>query len=281
MQLYIFRNNQQLGPFEENVVLDQLRNGQLSPDDLGIREGDSNWLRLGDIFAGRIQYNESAPAFAPHAAQPEGGFAVRAPSSGGPNATTGNAAPLFRKTLLHKIFFGLCTLGALVIAVGAIAYWRLQLGPSGDLMTDLGNAPFRGLAVYAGIGFAVMAVLSFLAFLLTFKRKIIASGGLRIALRIFFILPLIIGLVFMAYSVFSYLNWSPAASSLRLQKGDPGYEMLEKLDQSEAIAGPLTGLVLFLPIGLGFALFGLSGFAMATGKGTTGAPIKRLQEKSI
>lgn len=58
MQLFVYKNNQQLGPFDENGVLDQLRSGQLSPDDLGIREGETNWTRLGDIFAGRLQLNE-------------------------------------------------------------------------------------------------------------------------------------------------------------------------------------------------------------------------------
>ena len=65
MQLYIYRNNQQSGPFDENVVLEQLKNRQLSPDDLGIRVGDSNWSSLGDIFAGRFQAREPAPSFSP------------------------------------------------------------------------------------------------------------------------------------------------------------------------------------------------------------------------
>jgi hypothetical protein len=54
MQLYIYKNNQQTGPFDEESVLGQLRSGSLSPDDLGIRQGEANWQRLGDIFAGRI-----------------------------------------------------------------------------------------------------------------------------------------------------------------------------------------------------------------------------------
>ena len=54
MQLYIYRNNERTGPFDEESILAQLKSGTLSPDDLGIRQGETNWSRLGDIFAGRI-----------------------------------------------------------------------------------------------------------------------------------------------------------------------------------------------------------------------------------
>ncbi|MEP7212026.1 MAG: DUF4339 domain-containing protein [Acidobacteriota bacterium] len=54
MQLYIYRNNERTGPFDEESILTQLKSGTLSPDDLGIRQGETNWTRLGDIFASRI-----------------------------------------------------------------------------------------------------------------------------------------------------------------------------------------------------------------------------------
>jgi len=50
MPIYITKNKQQSGPFEEHVVLDQLAAGLLSPDDLGIRQGEASWQRLGDMF---------------------------------------------------------------------------------------------------------------------------------------------------------------------------------------------------------------------------------------
>jgi hypothetical protein len=50
MAIYISKNNQQFGPYEEHVVLDQLRNGSLSSDDMAIRQGDASWQRLGDMF---------------------------------------------------------------------------------------------------------------------------------------------------------------------------------------------------------------------------------------
>jgi hypothetical protein len=50
MQVYLSKNNQQSGPFEENKVLDMLRAGQLSPNDFGIRQGTGQWHPLGEIF---------------------------------------------------------------------------------------------------------------------------------------------------------------------------------------------------------------------------------------
>ncbi len=50
MQIYINKNGQQLGPFEETVVVNMLLNGQLSPNDLGIRKGAQQWQKLGGMF---------------------------------------------------------------------------------------------------------------------------------------------------------------------------------------------------------------------------------------
>jgi hypothetical protein len=50
VQIYINRNGQQLGPFDENAVLQMLNGGQLSPNDLGIRHGESQWQPLGKLF---------------------------------------------------------------------------------------------------------------------------------------------------------------------------------------------------------------------------------------
>ena len=54
MQIYIFKDGRQSGPFDESAVLEQLRTGIFSPDDLAIRQGDRDWSKLADIFAGRI-----------------------------------------------------------------------------------------------------------------------------------------------------------------------------------------------------------------------------------
>jgi GYF domain 2 len=50
MQIYINKNNQQLGPFEEAQVLEMLKNGQLSPNDFAIRHGEQEWRNLGSFY---------------------------------------------------------------------------------------------------------------------------------------------------------------------------------------------------------------------------------------
>ncbi len=52
MPIYVNKNDQQLGPYKDHTVIEQLRSGQLSPTDLGIRQGDSAWQSLGDLFPG-------------------------------------------------------------------------------------------------------------------------------------------------------------------------------------------------------------------------------------
>ena len=50
MSIYIYRNNQQTGPFEEHAVLAWLRGGQLSGEDLACRAGENNWRPLKALF---------------------------------------------------------------------------------------------------------------------------------------------------------------------------------------------------------------------------------------
>ncbi len=50
MQIYLSRNNQQAGPFEEAKVLEMLRGGQVSSNDFGIRQGDRQWRTLSEMF---------------------------------------------------------------------------------------------------------------------------------------------------------------------------------------------------------------------------------------
>lgn len=50
MSIYISKNNQQTGPFDETKVLEMLRSGQLSPNDLAIRQGGNQWQKLGEMF---------------------------------------------------------------------------------------------------------------------------------------------------------------------------------------------------------------------------------------
>lgn len=73
MSIYIYKNNQQSGPFEENVVSGFLENGQLSPEDMGCRRGDQEWKPLKILFP-NVQYTPQnrSPNFAKVNALPTG-----------------------------------------------------------------------------------------------------------------------------------------------------------------------------------------------------------------
>jgi hypothetical protein len=50
MPIYIYKNNQQYGPYEDAAVLDWLRTGRCSLDDLACREGMNQWQPLKILF---------------------------------------------------------------------------------------------------------------------------------------------------------------------------------------------------------------------------------------
>ncbi len=50
MQIYIYKNNQQSGPFDENIILGWLQTGQLSQSDFACRQGKNQWQTLGEMF---------------------------------------------------------------------------------------------------------------------------------------------------------------------------------------------------------------------------------------
>jgi hypothetical protein len=62
MILYIFRNNQQLGPFDESHVRDALRNGTFSANDLACPEGSTEWLPLSTFFPNEVRANDLQPS---------------------------------------------------------------------------------------------------------------------------------------------------------------------------------------------------------------------------
>jgi len=247
--IYIYKNNLQSGPYEEHLVLDQLRNGMLKPEDMAVRTGDTNWQPLRTMFPDVVQSaTPRAAEFATPAAQP---VSVLPVSSTEPE-------PQFRKTILQKIFFGLCLLGAIGI-LAATVYYIFTFGSSGNLEADLSRLGFRDLAKYLVIGTVVGGFFMFLAFLLSFKRKLIQSNGARIALRIFFCLVLLAGLAGLAAGAVSYLTYSAPLKT----KASESNELLRALEAGSEVTGPYQTAMFALPIGAGLFLFGLSGILMA------------------
>jgi hypothetical protein len=251
MQIYIFKNNVQTGPFDENAVLDRLRRGEYSPDDLAIRQGDSNWQPLNVLFP------ESVPqpaAFAPQAAPP--------PMSAPAGAMAPASAPrLVRKNTLHRVLYGLLLVGSVIAFAGSLWYLKSMMGSSGDLTTDLKNMSWRVLARDTAIAMFIATFVIFVAFLLSFKRKIIRSNGLRIAMRSVFILIMLIGFAHLAYGAIAYLNYHEPyrpTSAKSIERN----ELLDALNEGEAAAGPIGIATFHIPIAASLVLLGLSGVLM-------------------
>jgi len=76
MSIYISRGGQQSGPFEESEVVERLRTGQLSPDDMAIVQGGTAWQKLGVMFP-----NVGGPP--PAAAAPVANFVAEMPAKKG------------------------------------------------------------------------------------------------------------------------------------------------------------------------------------------------------
>lgn len=60
MLIYIYKNSQQSGPFEENIVSGWLKSGQLSPEDMACRQGDQTWKPL-KVFFPNVQSASQNP----------------------------------------------------------------------------------------------------------------------------------------------------------------------------------------------------------------------------
>ena len=247
--IYIYKNNQQSGPYEEHLVLDQLKSGMLAPEDLAVRHGESQWQPLGNMFPEVASVVPPPPVqFAASASKP-----VSAP------VTSIEPEPQYRNTTLLKVFLGFCLLGSIGLLAAAV-YYIFSFASSGNLDSDLSRLAYRDLAKYLAIGMFVGGFFTFLAFLLSFKRKLIRSNGLRIALRVFFILILLVGLGNVAFGAISYLTYSSPSSSL--VKGSESNELLRALEEGSAAVGPYETAAITVPIGAGLFLFGLSGFLM-------------------
>ena len=101
MQIYINKNGQQFGPLGENAVLQMLQNGQFSASDLGIRQGETQWRRLDNLFP-------NANSFVNNPVPPMNNQSLQPPKKSG----------------LKVLLFVLAGFGVLLIfAVGGIFYF--------------------------------------------------------------------------------------------------------------------------------------------------------------
>jgi len=247
MAIYIHRNGEQFGPYEEQAVIDQVRTGQLSPEDMGIRQGEKDWQKL------RVMFPDATPTTpSPDAIPPPPVIAEAAP------AAAVQYEAVYRGTTLQKVFFGLCLLMAIVALAATGFFFYTLMSSSGDLQADLTKMSYKILTRNAAGGIVVGAFFTFLAFLLTFKRRLIRSNGPRIALRVIFILILLVGLGNLAAGAISYFTYNAPYKPAKSESN----ELLKALEQGSDAVGPYELAVILLPIGGGLMLLGLSGILM-------------------
>jgi GYF domain 2 len=122
MKMFINKNGQQHGPFDEEKVLEMLRNGQFSPNDFGIKDGQQSWQKLGEIFSEPKQ-NTSIPP-------------INQPPQNVPNIQVNQQfTPTPQKSGSSKgLMFGLIGCGSLILlsVVGLVAFFALSKNNSND-----------------------------------------------------------------------------------------------------------------------------------------------------
>ena len=116
MPIYINKDNQQSGPYEDHVVIDQLRSGMLSPNDMAIRHGEASWQSLGEMFPGVA----AAPAAEPGVASKAAAYASEATASAVPSAKKGGGC----------LKAGLIGTGLLLLVLGIAAAAGSRFIPS-------------------------------------------------------------------------------------------------------------------------------------------------------
>jgi len=235
MSIYIYKNNQQAGPFEQNNVLEWLKNGQLSLEDMAFWQGATKWQPLKKLF--------STPKPVPAA-----------------NVTHQKTeeTPIYRKTTLQKIIFGGIVAAMFLAFCGALVLMRKLMMPSGDLELDLGLMPYRAVFRNGAFALFIGIIFTLVGFIMTFKQKIIQTYGLRILLRGCFVFLLTIGFIQFGSALVGYTIYSPTSIS----KNETENSWLKAMRESEADAGKLAIPMFHLPIACGLLILGISGFSM-------------------
>jgi hypothetical protein len=121
MKMFINKNGQQHGPFDEAKVLEMLRNGQLSPNDFGIKDGRQTWQKLGEVFPQPKQTANVPPIIKPNV------------------QVNQQVTPAPQKSGSSKgLMFGLIGCGGLIVlsVVGLIGYFAFANKSSSDLTAN-------------------------------------------------------------------------------------------------------------------------------------------------
>ena len=137
MSIYISKNNQQTGPFDESKVMEMLGSGQLSPDDFAIRQGAAQWQKLGEMFPSAGRQSQTAPPFQQPFNQPQAAQQFNQPQSAGQPAAAAATAPKKSRKGLMIGCLGILLVGGLVCAVlGYLGFRNMNPPDSAENLPD-------------------------------------------------------------------------------------------------------------------------------------------------
>ncbi len=119
MQIYINKNGQQHGPFDEAKILEMLRKGQLSPNDFGIKDGQQNWQKLGEMF-------------------PQPKQTANIPPINKPNVQVNQQVMQTPKKSSKGLMFGLLGCGGLILlsVIGLLGFYAIGNKSSNDVTAN-------------------------------------------------------------------------------------------------------------------------------------------------
>ncbi len=238
MSFYIYKDEQQLGPYDEESIVEQIQAGTIGPDVFGIRTGDSQWEKLSTLFPQMRFVQQPGTDFGPQ-----------------PLASVSARMPEYRRTLWLKLIFGALVLAAVGSCIAATYY--LNSMPS-DPEFDK-KYPWIGLIAILVRNFRVGAflfgVFAVLGLMVAFKKSLIESNPLRIALRSIFVLVMLAGTISVLAGIGSFLFFD----GVRANSADPS---ARKYDGVVNATRQYQGFVVWGQLGLGVLLFGASGLLM-------------------
>ena len=109
MNYQVGRAGQQLGVYPEETIRAMLQRGELRPEDLGWREGLTDWQPLGQLFGAVTPPPLSGESFAPPPVSPTGAHGFRGANLPPPKPKN-NLVPAILVTLFCCLPFGIASI---------------------------------------------------------------------------------------------------------------------------------------------------------------------------
>jgi len=156
MNIYVHKNEQQLGPFDESQISDGLNSGEISLEDLAWKEGLTEWVRLGDLL------HEPQKIPTPFQARPTAKANFINPSTSGRENTPSIVAKKNEPLSIWALVLGIVSLATLFLCVGGF------VGIPAVICGHFGLSRIKRQPLLGGRGMAIAGLISgYLSILIT------------------------------------------------------------------------------------------------------------------